>query len=131
MDSFWHLHPQRGGGDTFTQSLPAMPPGHYQIFADVVLSSGFPVTMLGQIDLPSAIAGTPLIGDDSGIAAAPILTKRLPPPASARILPFPTAATWFGSAISSLSAPAFRSRFVFMSPILRKSRPRISNLTWE
>jgi hypothetical protein len=44
-----------------------MPAGHYQIFADVVLSSGFPVTMIGQIDLPSAIAGRPLGGDDSGI----------------------------------------------------------------
>jgi hypothetical protein len=66
MDVFWHLHPQRSG-DGFTQNLPAMPAGHYQIFADVVLSSGFPVTMIGQIDLPSAIAGQPLAGDDSGI----------------------------------------------------------------
>jgi hypothetical protein len=75
MNRFWHLHPQRAGADTFVQNLPAMPPGHYQLFADVVLNSGFPVTMLGQIDLPSAIPGTPLTGDDSGIAAAPILTE--------------------------------------------------------
>jgi len=75
MNNFWHLHPQRGGADTFVQNLPAMPPGHYQIFADVVLSSGFPVTMLGQIDLPSAIPGTPLTGDDSGISPAPVLTE--------------------------------------------------------
>jgi hypothetical protein len=75
MNNFWHLHPGRAGADTFIQNLPAMPPGHYQIFADVVLNSGFPVTMLGQIDLPSAIPGTPLTGDDSGIVAAPILTE--------------------------------------------------------
>jgi hypothetical protein len=67
VDAFWHLHPERAGSGSFTQKLPAMPGGHYQIFADVVLSSGFPVTMIGQIDLPSAIVGHPLTGDDSGI----------------------------------------------------------------
>ena len=66
MDVFWHLHPQRSG-DGFIQNLPAMPAGHYKIFADVVLSSGFPVTMIGQIDLPSAIEGKPLTGDDGGV----------------------------------------------------------------
>jgi hypothetical protein len=66
MDVFWHLHPERAASG-FTQNLPAMPAGHYQIFADVVLRSGFPVTMIGQIDLPSAIVGHPLTGDDSGI----------------------------------------------------------------
>lgn len=66
MDVFWHLHPQRSG-DGFSQNLPTMPAGRYQIFADVVLSNGFPVTMIGQIDLPSAIVGYPLTGDDSGI----------------------------------------------------------------
>ena len=68
MDVFWHLHPERAGSGSFIQNLPAMPAGQYQIFADVVLSNGFPVTMIGQIDLPSAIAGKPLTGDDSGIA---------------------------------------------------------------
>ncbi|PYU29782.1 MAG: hypothetical protein DMG31_15980 [Acidobacteria bacterium] len=72
MNVFWHLHPERAGSGSFTQNLPAMPAGHYQIFADVVLSSGFPVTLVGQIDLPSALAGTPLTGDDSGTDANPI-----------------------------------------------------------
>jgi hypothetical protein len=80
VDVFWHLHPQRVGSDSFAQNLPAMPAGHYQIFADVVLSSGFPVTMVGQIDLASAIAGgiagaiagKPLTGDDSGTGGNPI-----------------------------------------------------------
>ncbi|HYT06378.1 MAG TPA: hypothetical protein VEL77_01905, partial [Rugosimonospora sp.] len=72
MDTFRHLHPERAGSGSFTQKLPAMPAGHYQIFADVVLSSGFPVTLVGQIDLPSALAGTPLTGDDSGTDGNPI-----------------------------------------------------------
>jgi hypothetical protein len=67
MDVFWHLHPERAGSGSFIQNLPSMPAGQYQIFADVVLSSGFPVTMVGQIDLPSGINGKPLVGDDSGI----------------------------------------------------------------
>jgi hypothetical protein len=79
MDVFWHLHPQRTSSDSFTQNLPVMPAGNYQIFADVVLSTGFPVTMLGQIDLPSAvggaIAGKLLTGDDSGIDGNPIASE--------------------------------------------------------
>ncbi len=47
-----------------------MSAGHYQIFADVVHQTGFPETMLGEIDLPQ-ISGKPLAGDDaegSGLA---------------------------------------------------------------
>jgi hypothetical protein len=71
MDSFWHLHPERSGPDGFVVHLPAIPPGHYELFADVVLTSGFPVTMVGQIDVPD-ISGLPLTGDDSGILSHPI-----------------------------------------------------------
>lgn len=71
MDSFWHLHPIPSGSAAFTGKLPALPPGHYDLFADVVLSSGFPVTMIGQLDVP-VFAGKPPTGDDSGIVADPI-----------------------------------------------------------
>jgi hypothetical protein len=71
MDSFWHLHPAPDGQGDFSLDLPSLPPGHYQLFADVVLTSGFPVTMVGQLDVPS-IQGKALAGDDSGIEAAPI-----------------------------------------------------------
>jgi hypothetical protein len=71
MDSFWHLHPAASGHATFTDDLPPIPPGHYELFADVVLSNGFPVTMIGQVDIP-ALPGRPLSGDDSGILASPL-----------------------------------------------------------
>ena len=71
MDSFWHLHPERSERDGFVVNLPAMPPGHYELFADVVLSSGFPVTMIGQIDIP-ALPEKPLTGDDSGTLGNPV-----------------------------------------------------------
>ena len=69
MDSFWHLHPTPGADETFSLDLPNIPPGHYQLFADVVLSSGFPVTMVGQLDVPP-FSGGPLTGDNSGINTA-------------------------------------------------------------
>jgi hypothetical protein len=71
MDSFWHLHPERTADGGFGASLPAMPPGSYQLFADVVLRNGFPITMTGQIEA-SRMRGRPLVGDDSGIVTSTI-----------------------------------------------------------
>ena len=71
MDSFWHLHPERDANGEFVEHLPAVPPGHYQLFADVVLKSGFPITMIGRLDVPE-LTGQPLAGDDSGIVATPL-----------------------------------------------------------
>ena len=71
MDSFWHLHPSPGADETFSLDLPNIPAGHYQLFADVVLSSGFPVTMVGQLDVPP-FSGGPLTGDNSGVNSVPI-----------------------------------------------------------
>jgi hypothetical protein len=65
MKSFWHLHPDPVAYGEYATNLPAMPPGRYQIFADVVHHTGFPETQVGVIDVP-AIAGAPLSGDDSG-----------------------------------------------------------------
>ena len=73
MDSFWHLHPQRMPDGTFVENLPTIPPGHYQMFADVVLGTGFPMTMVGQIDVPD-LPNHVLTGDDSGTLANPVPT---------------------------------------------------------
>lgn len=77
MDSFWHLHPERMPDGTFVENLPTIPPGHYQIFADVVLGTGFPMTMVGQIDVPD-LPGHPLSGDDSGSLANPVVDASAP-----------------------------------------------------
>ena len=70
MKSFWHLHPETSNFQDFTASLPPIPPGHYQIYADVVHATGFPETQVGSIDLSSVSGqptdGQPLHGDDSG-----------------------------------------------------------------
>jgi hypothetical protein len=77
LDSFWHLHPLPATGSAgkgtaeFSTALPPLPAGHYKIYADVVLSSGFPMTMVGQIDVPGN-SGAALAGDDSSVLANPI-----------------------------------------------------------
>ncbi|HLW55623.1 MAG TPA: hypothetical protein VKW06_22535 [Candidatus Angelobacter sp.] len=68
MKSFWHLHPETANYQDFTASLPAVPGGHYQIYADIVHSTGFPETQVGTIDVPSE-EGEALRGDDSGGAS--------------------------------------------------------------
>jgi hypothetical protein len=64
MDRFYHLHPEETAPDEFAESLPSIAAGHYKIFADIVRASGFPDTMVTEIDLPE-VAGGALEGDDS------------------------------------------------------------------
>jgi len=95
MKSFWHLHPDPTRPGEFVATLPAIPAGHYSIYADIVHGNGFPETQVGSIDLPEVhsqqllhpatqksgvsgtpllhpatqnarVSGTPLSGDDSG-----------------------------------------------------------------
>jgi hypothetical protein len=101
LDVFYHLHPKmlsamkpKAGDDNddsdsgylgkrdgeatnvFKATLPSMPPGKYQVYADVVRASGFPDTMTAEIDVPAhggvvdfGIGG--LTGDDSMAVVLP------------------------------------------------------------
>jgi hypothetical protein len=74
LDRMVHLHPSLAPAESkgrFTQMLPEMPAGHYQIFADVVHATGFPETQVGEIVLPEIRAGLPQ-GDDSSVIALPL-----------------------------------------------------------
>jgi len=72
MDRIWHLHPDLAkGGDAFVETLPAMPAGHYEVFADILDKTGFPWTLVGKIDLPQ-INGLVVNGDDSAWTGAPV-----------------------------------------------------------
>jgi len=64
LDRFWHLHPRQTGGGRFEHHLPDLPPGGYDLFADVVHATGVPETVTSQLLTP-AIHGVPLSGDDS------------------------------------------------------------------
>lgn len=74
MDRFYHLHPNHVTAVNFVEELPAIDAGRYQVFADVVRESGFPDTLVAQVDIP-AIPGHALTGDDSAIATSPINDK--------------------------------------------------------
>ena len=73
MERMWHLHPKRDG-EAFVEDLPSMPPGQYEIFADIVDKRGFPWTLVGKVELPQ-IAGTPVVGDDSTWTGAPVAAQ--------------------------------------------------------
>ena len=75
MERVWHLHPEMTGAGKFTQNLPALSAGRYQIYADIVHGSGLPETLVAQIDLPDT-AGHPLTGDDAGGAGPPLSAAR-------------------------------------------------------
>jgi hypothetical protein len=68
LDRFYHFHPDQTQDGVFALDLPSLPAGRYQIFADIVRESGFPDTMVAQIDLPD-VPGKPMTGDDSGADA--------------------------------------------------------------
>ncbi|MEZ5403329.1 MAG: hypothetical protein R2729_26855 [Bryobacteraceae bacterium] len=70
LDRIWHLHPETAGPARFEHRLPAMPAGRYQLYADVVHENGFPETMSAEIELPVALEGVPLQGDDAGTVSA-------------------------------------------------------------
>jgi hypothetical protein len=68
MDRFYHLHPEQQSDGSFTMKLPAIPAGNYKIFADIVRGTGFPETLVSEIQLPD-VKGEPMSGDDSGVSA--------------------------------------------------------------
>jgi hypothetical protein len=68
MDRFYHLHPTQTGPNNFTEDLPAIAAGHYEVFADIVRASGFPDTMVAETDFPD-LPGRDLTGDDSEVSA--------------------------------------------------------------
>ncbi len=72
MDAAFHLHPTLAQRGNFVDQLPAMPPGHYRLFGDVVHASGLPETLQAQIDVPAGMAGTALDAEDGSAQPAPL-----------------------------------------------------------
>lgn len=68
LDRFWHLHPALDGDATFGQTLPTIPAGKYEFFADVVHESGIAETATGRLEVP-VFRGMPPMGDDSAWSA--------------------------------------------------------------
>jgi hypothetical protein len=72
MDAVYHLHPIPNAKSGFHESLPAMQPGTYHLFADVVFQNGFPETESAILEIPAEMNGAPLRIDDASATAQPI-----------------------------------------------------------
>lgn len=72
FEQIFHLHPSERAEGVFTVSLPAAPAGRYKLYADVVHATGVPETLVAELTLPDALAGTPLAGDDAAGQAPPL-----------------------------------------------------------
>ena len=65
MDAAYHLHPEFDPPTHFRMALPAMPPGEYALYGDVVHANGFPETLVAKLEVPADMAGAPLGPDDA------------------------------------------------------------------
>lgn len=78
LDAFAHLHPVPGDQDRFDVTLPPLPAGRYRVYGDVVHETGFPQTLVDEIDIPAAPSqgdtpgSPPPDPDDSWRASAPV-----------------------------------------------------------
>jgi hypothetical protein len=72
MDAAFHLHPTLAAAGDFRDQLPAMPPGHYRLFGDVVHRTGFPETLLATVDIPANMPGTAISPEDAEALPPPI-----------------------------------------------------------
>ncbi len=74
LDRLWHLHPDEIATGAFEQRLPDVPPGQYELFADLVHATGVSETVTGQLNT-AAIHGAPLSGDDSAWSETTVRLK--------------------------------------------------------
>ena len=72
MDAIFHLHPVPNGKTGFNETLPAMPPGTYRLFADVVFRNGFPETETATLTIPAGMTGSPLGSEDASATPSPL-----------------------------------------------------------
>lgn len=74
MDAAFHLHPTQVKPGDMQMNLPAMPPGEYALYADIVHSTGFPETLTAKLTVPPGLQGTSLAADDAS-AAPPAISQ--------------------------------------------------------
>ena len=65
--AFAHVHPVATDSSTFVVSLGALPAGRYRAVADVVHESGFPQTMVAEVDVPQARGPSPVTDPDDAV----------------------------------------------------------------
>ncbi|MES2391933.1 MAG: hypothetical protein V4555_09850 [Acidobacteriota bacterium] len=112
MDAAFHLHPAPTGSKGLAEQLPAMPPGTYKLFADVVYLNGFPETELATLTIPANLSTAPLGPEDASATPAPLSSGDLGP---AYKLPDGYALSWDRPA-SITANTAYSFRFTLLDP---------------
>lgn len=79
MDAIYHLHPVPNGESGFSDTLPAMHPGTYHLYADVVFRNGFPETETATLTVPVGMTGGPLGSEDASATPPPVSASKLGP----------------------------------------------------
>lgn len=77
MDAVFHLHPTLLDHGDFRLDLPAMPPGNYKLYGDVVHASGFPETLVSSMTVPAGMPASKPGLDDAAGSAAPVSAGEL------------------------------------------------------
>lgn len=72
--TFVHLHPSTTDSVTFASALPALPPGKYKAFGDIVHESGFSQTLSSSFDVLAGAQGSsaPSDPDDAWLIRASV-----------------------------------------------------------
>ncbi len=77
MDAVFHLHPALAARGDFRMALPAMPPGLYTLYGDIVHANGFPETVVATLEIPAGMTGSTLGPDDAVGNPAPLSQGQL------------------------------------------------------
>jgi hypothetical protein len=77
MDAVFHLHPKPAKDESLDLNLPAMPPGTYKLFADIVYITGFPETETATLTIPPGLPSVPLSAEDASAAPPPLSSGEL------------------------------------------------------
>jgi hypothetical protein len=77
MDAVFHLHPDLVSAGDFRISLPAMPPGEYTLYGDVVHANGFPETLVSKVTVPANMPGGTPGPDDASAYPQPLSAGQL------------------------------------------------------
>jgi hypothetical protein len=77
LDAFAHLHPMKLDRKTFESKLPDLPPGSYQLYADVTYETGLADTLTAVVQVPAPSSAATLSQasgdeDDSWRMASPL-----------------------------------------------------------
>ena len=112
MDAVFHLHPTQVAAGDFRLALPAMPPGSYTLYGDVVHANGFPETLVTNLTVPAGLPSAPAGPDDASAVTQPLSA---PPLGTSFRLPDGYTMVW--DAPASLTAgTAYSFHFRLLAP---------------